>query len=309
MLRKILVPVDNSRLSEAALWKAAALARTNGATVRVALVYQPPFPAFDGGHVLDADLLASDRAQYMKRLHDLAGEVRRRFGCHCEVAMLAGDPATAIVRHADEQDADLIVMSTHGRTGVNRAWFGSVADATARHSPVPVILVRACGNEAASPSDADPAFRRVLIALDGSEAAEGVLRTLEQSRILEQAAARAVEVVLPVPLPLVGFPEAGLVASMTPDVDATAQLEKAAAAYLNGIACRLSLTGARRPDTKTWVSASAGPAIVAAAQDWNADLVAITSHGRGATRLVMGSVADKVLRGTTASVLLVRTPV
>jgi nucleotide-binding universal stress UspA family protein len=106
---------------------------------------------------------------------------------------------------------------------------------------------------------------------------------------------------------LAGFPEAGLVPPMAPDLEATDELAKQATVYLNGVAQRLQRAGARKVATQVCVAPSAGPAIVTLALEWNADLVAITSHGRGASRLLVGSVADKVLRGTTASVLLVRT--
>ena len=308
MLKKILVPIDTSPLSELAAWRAAALARTTGATVRLIHVYEPPFPAFDGGHVLYANFLAADRAQHERQLRRIVAEVTRRFGCPCEFVMLTGAPAEVIAKHARDEGADLIVMSTHGRTGMNRAWFGSVADSTVRHSSVPVLMVRGANpNTAASQSDLDPAFRRVMIALDGSDAAEGVLPCLAEARVSELADERLVEIVHPVPLPLVGYPEAGLVGSITPDIEATEQLKKEAEAYLGGVARRLEREGARKVETTACVAASAGPAIVAIAREWNADLVAITSHGRGASRLVIGSVADKILRGTNASVLFART--
>ncbi len=306
MLQKILVPTDTSPLSELAVWKAAALARTTGATVRLIHVYEPPFPAFDGGHVLYADFLAADRAQHERYLRRIAGDVTRRFGCRCDFVILTGAPDEVIAKHARHEGADLIVMSTHGRTGMNRAWFGSVADSTARHSPIPVLMVRTADPNATSP-DSDPAFRRVMIALDGSDAAERVLPCLAEAGVSAQADERLVEIVHPVPLPMVGYPEAGLVASITPDIEATEQLKMEAEAYLGGVARRLEREGARKVETKVCVAASAGPAIVALAQEWNADLVAITSHGRGASRLVIGSVADKILRGTNASALLART--
>jgi nucleotide-binding universal stress UspA family protein len=307
MLRNILVPIDTSPLSELATWKAAALARSSGATVHLVLVYQPPFPPFDGGHTLDAAFLAVDRARYEGRLGRIADDVTRRFGCPCDFVVLTGAPAETIAKHARDEGADLIVMSTHGRTGVSRAWFGSVADALVRHSPIPVLLVRAADHDTPAPqADSEPAFRRVLIALDGSDAAERVLPCLEAARIPQQAEERLVEIVHPVPLPMVGYPEAALVASTVPDIEATEQLKKEAATYLGGVARRLQRQSAGAVDTKVCVAESPGPAIVSLTKAWNADLVAITSHGRGASRLVMGSVADKILRGTNASVLLAR---
>ena len=303
----ILVPIDTSPLSELAARKAAVLARSTGATVHLVLVYESPFPAFDGGQLLDAGFLAVDRAQYERQLRRIADDLASRFDCRCDFVVLAGTPADAIAKHARDEGANLIVMSTHGRTGVSRAWFGSVADALARQSPLPVLMVRAPDRDlTARQPDSDPAFGRVMIALDGSDTAECALAHLDAARITGQADERLVEIVQPVPLPLVGYAEAGLVATMAPDLEATRQLQKETEVYLNGIARRRERAGARKVETLACVAPNVAPAIVAIAREWNADLVAITSHGRGASRLVMGSVADKILRGTHASVLFSR---
>src|ERR1019366_5473849 len=79
--------------------------------------------------------------------------------------------------------------------------------------------------------------------------------------------------------------------------------------YLSGIAHRLEREGVAKVDTKVLVAPAAGPAIVDLAHAFRADLVAMTSHGRGASRLLVGSVADKILRGTHCSILFRRTPV
>ncbi|HEX7546747.1 MAG TPA: universal stress protein, partial [Gemmatimonadaceae bacterium] len=134
MFRTLVVPLDTSPLSEEAAWKAAAVARSTHATLHFVHVYEPQLPAFEGGAAADERIVALERAQYERHLRSVADRITKRFGCKCVTAMLGGTPAEAIVTYARQQGADLLVMSTHGRTGMSRAWFGSVADTIARES-------------------------------------------------------------------------------------------------------------------------------------------------------------------------------
>lgn len=305
MLRNIIVPLDTSPQSELAAWKAGALARASSAAVTIVHVYEPPFEAVDGKKVIDVDLLASDRAEHERRARCVADEVKRRFGCRSTLRMLGGKPADAIVEFARNADADLIVMTTQGRTGMQRVWFGSVADALARESTVPVLMVRsAAGTESAAAPESSAAFQRVLVALDGSRAAEAVLEAVRALRFSGDAEVRLVQVVTPVPLPMVGYPDAVMLAGMPRDDDATDERVTAAARYLARVAWTFRGEAAGKVATKVIVAPAAGAAIVDAAREFDADLVALTSHGRGASRLVVGSVADNILRGTDCSVLL-----
>jgi nucleotide-binding universal stress UspA family protein len=309
MFRKIVVPLDTSPLSEQAAWKAAAIARVTHATVHLVHVYEPRRAAFDAGAIVDEQLLALDRAQFERHLLHTAGDLTRRFGCKCQVAMLTGAPPESIMRYARQQGADLIVMSTHGRTGASRAWFGSVSDTLAREAALPVLLVRPDDAMPKQLTAGDPPFSRILIALDGSDSAETILSCVHAMKSSEHAEHLLVEVVNPVPLPLVDYRDAGMVAVMAPDVEATEALVEQAKEYLGAVAHRLDREGVAKVAKKVILAASTGPAIVDEATLFRADLVAMTSHGRGASRLLVGSVADKILRGTHSSILLRRTPV
>lgn len=305
MLTKVLVPVDLSPLSRQAARKAASIARSTDAIMHLVHVYESPFPPFDGGYVLTADFLAVDRARFEQQLRGIADDLIAQFGCRVETAMLAGPPAEAIVKYAREKAVDLIVMSTHGRTGFSRAWFGSVADALSRQSIVPVLMVRTPDQEPAAPPEvADPPFRRVLLALDGSERAERAVACVEEMPQLKVAEILLAQIVAPVPLPPVTFADVGLAMSMGQDVDATNTVRSVAEGYLAGVVRRLERNGARKVTMNVLVAPNTGAAIIGIAHTWGADLVAITSHGRGASRLLIGSVADKILRGTSGSVLL-----
>ncbi|MFI5244071.1 MAG: universal stress protein [Gemmatimonadales bacterium] len=310
MFRTLVVPLDTSPLSERAAWKAAAIARSTRAAIHLVHVYEPRLPAFEGGALMDEQILAMERSQVERHLRGVADSLTKRFGCSCQLAMLSGVPAEAIAKYARKQGADLIVMSTHGRTGMSRAWFGSVADTLAHESSLPVLMVRADDGEGPKQEkDPDAAFLRILIALDGSDTAESILECVRAMRTSAYADHLLCEIVQPVPLPIIDYPNAGVVMAMAPDVEATEQLAEIARKYLGGIARRLDREGTAKVETKVVIAPSAGPAIVELAQLFRADLVAMTSHGRGASRLLVGSVADKILRGTHCSILFRRTPV
>ena len=307
MLKNIVVPLDTSPLAECAAWKAAAIGRTTSATVHLIHVYEPPFPTFDGGHAVDASFLAHDRAQYENHLRRIADGIKTRFDCPCEIAVVGGRPAIAIADFARAARADLLVISTHGRTGMSRAWFGSVADTLARESPVPVLLVRSADAEYGAPMHStETAFRRVMIALDGSAAAAMIVESVLDLNLPANVELLLAEVVNPIPLLVLDYPEAALVTAMARDVEATDELAHTARVYLTAVAAELRRRGFKNIDTKVLISPATAPAIVGLANSSRSDLVALTSHGRGASRLVLGSVADKVLRGTSASILLRR---
>src|ERR1035437_9640127 len=310
MFRNLVVPLDTSPLSEQAAWKAAAIARAAQATLHVVHVFEPRLPAFDGGAVIDERINALERAHFERHFRHCARRLTKRFGCKCLVAMLDGTPAESIAAYARQHGADLLVMSTHGRTGMSRAWFGSVADTVARESSLPVLLVRRDEGAASWEHEAPgAAFERILIALDGSDTAEGILECVRSLPSAASAEHLLVEVVRPASMPILDFPDVGVVLATAPDVEATAEIAERASKYLEGVAGQLEREGAAEVETKVVMAPSAGPAIVDLAHQWHADLVAMTGHGRGASRLLVGSVADKILRGTHCSILFRRAPV
>ena len=136
-LHRILVPVDFSAGSEAALDMATSLARDNGAGLILVHVEVIPLSAAGGEYLYAVpeppteELLAKLNAVVVPDSHI---PVERR--------LLAGDPADAIIRLAQTEAADLIVMGTHGRRGLARLLMGSVAEAIVRAAPCPVLTVK-----------------------------------------------------------------------------------------------------------------------------------------------------------------------
>jgi nucleotide-binding universal stress UspA family protein len=135
--KTILYPTDFSKPSEAGLKVAAALARDTGAKLLIAHVEEPP-AAYGGGELYYG--LPEPDMEAIRRM--LAEVVPADTQVTYEHRMLTGEPAAEIVRLAKEEDVDLIVMGTHGRTGLRRMLMGSVAEAVVRHAECPVLTLK-----------------------------------------------------------------------------------------------------------------------------------------------------------------------
>jgi nucleotide-binding universal stress UspA family protein len=136
--KKILFPTDFSISSDAPLAHATALARDMGATLLIVHVEEPPL-AYGAGEMYygtpEPDYAALQRLLDNVRPADPA--------VPCERKLLTGCPAETIVEVAAAEGVDLIVMGTHGRTGLRRLLMGSVAEAVIRMAPCPVLIYRA----------------------------------------------------------------------------------------------------------------------------------------------------------------------
>jgi nucleotide-binding universal stress UspA family protein len=286
----VLVPLDGSALADRALPYAATLARSSHARlvlVRAALAHTLP-----GVDPTEAQVAVVERAE---RELEAAAERLRTEGLAVETHVYYDEAARAIVDAAEHAAVDLVVMSTHGRGGLGRWVYGSVADRVLRRVAAPVLLVPA----AADPLRTADAPQRILVPLDGSALAEEVLgevRVLATARGAELLLLRVVEPPAPI--------EADGASYLRLAQEEAAALAEARS-YLEGVAARLRADG--RTVTTRAVVGEALPTIAATASEYEADLIAIATHGRGGlARLVMGSVAAGVLHRTRTPVLLVR---
>jgi len=197
MLRSILVPFDGSPFSASALPMAAGLAARHGATLHLLAAYTPivvPLP-FAEAPTYDTRFDEEQRAALRTALRGYADRLLAEGGVAATSAVIDGDPAEVLADEAARRGVDLIVMTTHGRGGFDRAWLGSVADELLRRSPVPLLLSRPGRARAREDADdgilgpvADPAavsvrpaadaarLRRVLVPFDGSGSPRGVRR-------------------------------------------------------------------------------------------------------------------------------------
>ena len=142
MFNKILVPLDGSEVAECALDHAKVVAGTPG---EVTLLYvieplQVPLSSEDYKRNIEADAAKSAK-EYLKRT---AAKLKRSGGA-VKTEVVFGKPSQTIVSYAAANGTSLIVMATHGRSGVQRWFLGSVADAVLHSAAVPVLLVRAPG--------------------------------------------------------------------------------------------------------------------------------------------------------------------
>lgn len=135
--RKIVFPTDFSHTGDAALAFAAGLAREHGAMLYIVHVQEPP--AYYGGGEMYYGTLDPTVEQLTGLLEDVVpSDPTVRF----EHRMLMGDPADALVQFAKDENADLIVMGTHGRSGLSRMIMGSVAEAVVRRATCPVLTFK-----------------------------------------------------------------------------------------------------------------------------------------------------------------------
>lgn len=167
MSRLILVPLDGSEFSEAALGTGIDLARRWGARLEIVTVHES-IPALDPGLWETASREWSERY-----IEAVAQRLENEAGFDVSATTLNGSPAEAIQRHVVASGADLIVMATHGRGPMSRFWLGSTADGLVRQAAVPILLLRPEEDAADQMSGFEP--KKVVVPLDGSLESEAVL--------------------------------------------------------------------------------------------------------------------------------------
>jgi len=309
-MRAILVPVDGSPLAESALPTAFAIARSHpGARVEAVVVLAvPPNPILiSGAPVPDRRLehdLRAETEKYSESLQSRLGSMAN--GVPVSLVTLEGDVIDQIVNRARDGGCDLIVMTTHGRSGVSRLWLGSVADGVLRAATVPVLLLR---EESAAPVADHALFSTVLIPLDEGKESEEIL-----ADVIAVAGTKAMYHLIHVVVPLRWLPPPSAFAVVSAGealhenpADLVSHMRDAAVQHLEEVASRLRGQGIDA-STHTPVHQHAAEAIIAYAEETGAGLIAMTSHGRDtAGRVLLGSVSDKVIRGATVPVL-VRVP-
>lgn len=292
----IMVPLDGSAFAEQALGVAEALARRTGASVHLVRVNEPLLPGGLPASQLWREEVFRIHEEY---LIETAADARAS-GVPVWTTLVDGSPIPVLAEEAERSGASLVVMATHGRTGVQRAWLGSVADGVARHCRVPLLLHRPRGGFASGIPFTG--FSNILIALDGSRNAEAVLAPAAGIAKAFDADVLLLRVVAPVQLAILPVPMAPPVTA--PDAALTELHVREAGVYLENVALRLRAMGVRRVDQRVTVAPGIGETVVDTAEEVKADLVALTSRRHGAARLVFGSVPDRVLRKLRESVLL-----
>lgn len=289
MLNTILLPLDGSRLADRAVPYASALARRAGR--RLILVRAAQAHTLPGVDPSDAQIACTSRAE-----HDLeaAAARLRAEGVEAEAHVYYDDPVHAILDAAHRHQAGLIVMSTHGRSGLGRMVYGSVADNVLRHAEAPVLLLPPTVDQ---PWPQDRPLT-VLVPLDGSELAEEALRSAEILAEVFGARLHLVRIIEPPSYPLYG--DGYVYIPYDEDVERTD-----ARLYLQELVDRLTREG--KEARKQVAIGRPDLLIPTIAQEQQADVIAMATHGRGGlARLVMGSIATGTLQRTHVPLLLTR---
>jgi nucleotide-binding universal stress UspA family protein len=248
--------------------------------------------------VVDEEVTALKREHEAAYLAELQQRLGRSPAIKVETVLLDGPIAPTLARDAMANRASLIVMTTHGHGGFERLWLGSVVDTLIRTSPVPLLVLRFA--DEAAPAAA-PQVRRILVPLDGSLLAEEAI-----PHALDLGALSGAEYVLvhvTEPSAWLGRLPGGTLAA-SPAAEGGQKRERQAEDYLTRVAGRLAERGFKA-ETRVVVSSHLARAILETAQASHADLIALATHGRGGlSRLLIGSVADKVLRRSDVPLLL-----
>lgn len=285
MAMTILVPLDGSALSEQALPYAAVLARATGGRL---ILMRAVSEIKRGKHEEDEGRIASTLDILAERVRS-EGVVAERYIRH----VYFEEVGEAIVQAARQKHADLIAMATHGRGGLGRWLYGSVADQVLRLAETPTLLVPAACQQR-WPTDRP---LRVLVPLDGSDLAEAALEPIAALADQLQAEIILLQVIEP---PHYAYAEGYAYVTFDPESE-RAEAQR----YLQGVADRLR-AGGRNIQIETVIGYAAS-AIANAARDLGADLIAMASHGRGGlTRFVLGSVATGTLQRTSVPLLVLR---
>jgi nucleotide-binding universal stress UspA family protein len=295
MYRNVMVPVDGSSFAREAVLQGLRIASRSGATLRLVRVASAPL--FVGGpdsFAVENATLQKQRADELADLYSIAAECRAHSTVNVTASLQQGPIVDALMGYARRHRVDLIVMRSHVRKGIARAWFGSVADKLIRESGIPVLVVRPPSVSTALESGFG--FKRILVPVDGSSLAEESLAAVVKLARIDGSEITLLRVVTPSRLP--GEVESSIGPAPARDVDEAQR-------YLN----QLLVSPADRSIrvTRRVIIAEDIPAtILYVAEMEESDLIAIATRGRGAiARATSGSVADRIMREAVVSAMVI----
>lgn len=314
-MKRILVPLDGSQLAERAIPIATRIARASLGSI---LFLRVVTTASEFGVYMSepSALVQESMEEDLVEATDYLAQVRKRpdlAGIEIDVGIFTGGAALQILDAARTRHIELIVMCSHGETGIKRWIMGSVAQKVVRHCTVPVLVLRDGGTESARLHKNDQGLR-TLVTLDGSDMAETVLEPAVHLTAKLSAPSRG-ELHL---LRVVDLPHhySSWRSGGRSDAEMQGQAMQQAEAYLRSTADRLQ---AKLPaDLPLTITTSAilesdiaGTIIKRAEHGEDGlhayNLVAMATHGRsGVPRWAMGSVTERVLDGTKLPMLIVR---
>lgn len=282
----VVVALDGSTLAERALEPAADLAREHQGRLLLVRVLPPALPLAYGQEVVfHAPVNSKDQQLVDEYLKERAAELEGE-GLNVATSTPFGLASNTLIDICKEEKADLLCLTTHGRSGFARWLLGSTTEEVLRGAELPILVVR-------SQSVRLKSLRKILVPLDGSQLSG---RALDQARGLARASG------------------ATLVLCRVLD---TAHLDQTLPSVLDGHESQLvevrsyldETAAALRPEFRVetlWQVGSPARALLEVAQSHNVDLIVMSTHGhRGFQRFICGSVAENVVRGSVCPVMLV----
>ncbi len=306
MYTRILTPLDGSEASEHVLPYARALASSLSIPLTLLMAIEPDHPTIS--QLLNPTLhwheTESHRSEHAEGYLTSVASRLRGAGLTVDTITPRSEPATAIVEEAAKDPGTLIAMASHGRSGLARWWMGSVADKVLHMADNPLLLIR---SRAHAPSSQESTPDRLIVPVDGSELAEEILpHVVHLYRAMS----------LPVELVRVTMSEAEYYQAMSmglrvlpptlPSFQSFSEtMDGEAWQYLADVREKLTRLGVATVNGRL-VQGSPADSIVDLASSGHS-LVVMTTHGRsGVGRMVLGSVAERVVRQSGGPVLLVR---
>lgn len=289
MFRKIVVPVDFSECSQVAALRAATLAKQCSAKIHLVHAVPPiSYPApmeFSLPNDFTGDL--TDRSR--EKLSEWATRLRQD-GCEVSEAVTNESCVDSICGAVEGEYADLIVMGSHGYTGLKHAFLGSVAERTLRVAPCPVMTVKGTLAEAAEP------IRRALLCTDFSahaEVATELAINLCKALNAELHVAHVVQGFIPI------------YGELPPPPDYLDRLRGVGKEKLDGVKARIEAAGL--DGSTNLLAGEASLELIELAKRHALDLVILGTRGNtGFKHVALGSVAERVLRQVSPPVLTVR---
>ncbi|HEY49428.1 MAG TPA: universal stress protein [Dehalococcoidia bacterium] len=296
MYKEILVPLDGSELAEVALPYAEQLAGRLGSAVTLLHVCESADEKYRHMHELYLEKMVEATKSHAEKLRNKTNGKAVRV----KSALLDGHVAEQIVDYADSKRIGLIIMATHGRSGIRRWVLGDVAAKVVRATQRPVVLIRA---EGASPDVRKGSIlKKALVPLDGSSESEAVIPYIEQLAPNLDTEVILLQVVAPA---YFAYSVPGETIQMYHTAEELEALTTKAGNYLENVVNALKEKGIKAK-YEIGVGAAADE-IIRLADEMRADVVAMSTHGRsGISRWAFGSTADKVLHAGNTPVMLVR---
>lgn len=286
--KKILCPTDFSAGSARALGVATKLAARDDSELVITHSWYLPPTAYSMEYAIPPALSG-----------ELAGDAQLQLDAAVQVAMvngakrvtgelITGVPWLKIVELLDTRAFDLCVVGTHGRTGLARVLLGSVAEQVVRHAPCSVLAVH--------PMDEPKSFKNVLVPTDFSASAESAARLAADVVAPDGMITLLHTIELPIST-----------SGQMPVLGLERELDRKAAEWLTGAAENLATKTRARVVTRHRLGAPGEQTLRVLDEDPTIDLVVMGSHGRtGIKRILLGSVAEKVVRHATCPVLVAR---